>query len=401
MEHVDVLVVGAGISGIGAAYHLQDKCPGLTYAILEGRDNLGGTWDLFRYPGIRSDSDMYTLGYRFKPWTDPRDIADGPAILDYLNETAREFGIYENIRFGHWVASASWSSEQARWTVNVRKKNGASASISCRFLFLCSGYYDYDEGYTPEFAGADAFRGLVVHPQKWTDDIDYDGKRVVVIGSGATAVTLVPEMAKHAAHVTMLQRSPTYVATAPTIDPVAQWLRKMLPEKAAHTAIRWKKLLLFMALYQYCRRFPDRAREFFKQQAKEILGADYDVDTHFNPSYQPWDERLCLVPDGDLFRAIRVRAASVVTGRIERFTPLGIQLESGEELEADIIVTATGLKLKVFGGIDIEVDGRAVDPAKTMAYKGLMISDVPNFAFASGYTHSQVISTFRVQAALV
>lgn len=387
-EHVDVLIIGAGISGIGAAYYLQERCPRHSYAILEGRANLGGTWDLFRYPGIRSDSDMFTLGYRFKPWKDPKAIADGASILAYLEETAREYGIDRRIRFGHRVTAARWSSSEAKWTVEVSRADGTSHTFTCGFMFMCAGYYDYERGHSPEFAGAEDFRGRIVHPQHWTDDIDYEGKRVVVIGSGATAVTLVPELAKRAAHVTMLQRSPTYVLPAPAVDPHAKWLHERLPPAAAYSVTRWKKILFSMGLYQFCRRFPGRARRFVQDIIRSQLPEGYDVDTHFQPEYDPWDQRLCMAADGDLFQAIRSEKASVETDQIERFTASGLRLASGKELEADLVVTATGLRIKLYGGIALEIDGTPFSPQDHIAYKGLMLSDVPNMAFASGYTNA-------------
>jgi monooxygenase len=382
-EHVDVLVVGAGISGIGAAYHLQTSCPDRTYAILEARDDIGGTWDLFRYPGIRSDSDMYTLGYSFKPWTDPKAIADAPSILAYLRETAREHGIDGKIRFRQRVTRASWSSADARWTVETER-----AAFTCNFLFMCSGYYDYAAGYTPEFAGTQRFAGRIVHPQKWPDALDYAGKRVVVIGSGATAVTLVPAMAKTAAHVTMLQRSPTYIVSMPGEDRVANWLRRRLPDRVAYAITRWKNVLLGMWFYRFCRRNPTRARALITRWLTNELGPGFDVATHFNPRYNPWEQRVCLVPDSDLFAAMRAGHASIVTDQIETFTEKGLRLRSGTELEADIIVTATGLNLLFLGGLEATVDGMRVDFAKTVNYKGMMFSDVPNLALAIGYTNA-------------
>jgi len=390
--HFDVLIVGAGLSGIGAGFHLQQKCPGKSYVILEGRDCIGGTWDLFRYPGIRSDSDMFTLGYSFKPWTEPKAIADGPRILNYVRETAAENGIDKHIRYHHRVKRASWSTPDACWTVEAERVAGEGAvetiSFTCNFLFMCSGYYNYENGYSPEFPGAKDFSGRIVHPQKWTDDVDYAGKRVVVIGSGATAVTLVPEMAKTAAHVTMLQRSPTYVVARPAQDPVANKLRAKLPAKLAYHLIRWRNVLFGMYFFQLARRKPERVKQLILGGVKMALGPDYDIGTHFTPRYNPWDQRLCLVPDGDLFRSIREKRASVVTNQIETFTPKGIRLKDGSELEADIIVTATGLNLQVLGGLAVEVDGRAVDFARTLNYKGMMYSDVPNMASAFGYTNA-------------
>jgi monooxygenase len=391
-EHFDVLIVGAGLSGIGAGFHLQQKCPGKSYVILEGRDCIGGTWDLFRYPGIRSDSDMFTLGYSFKPWTEPKAIADGARILNYVRETAAENGIDRHIRYHHRVKRASWSTPDAFWTVEVERIAGEGATetvrFTCNFLFMCSGYYNYENGYSPEFPGAADFAGRIVHPQKWTDDVDYAGKRVVVIGSGATAVTLVPEMAKTAAHVTMLQRSPTYVVARPAQDPVANKLRAKLPAKLAYHLIRWRNVLFGMYFFQLARRKPERVKQLILGGVKMALGPDYDIGTHFTPRYNPWDQRLCLVPDGDLFRSIREKRASVVTNQIENFTPKGIRLKDGSELEADIIVTATGLNLQVLGGLEVEVDGRAVDFARTLNYKGMMYSDVPNMASAFGYTNA-------------
>jgi monooxygenase len=386
--HYDVLIVGAGLSGIGAAYHLQANCPNKSYAILEARETLGGTWDLFRYPGIRSDSDMYTLGYSFRPWTNPKAIADGPAILSYVRDTAEAHGIDKNIRYRHRVERAQWSSKDSRWTIEARTSTGETVRLTCNFLFMCAGYYDYDEGYTPEFPGRERFRGLIVHPQKWTSDIDYEGKRVVVIGSGATAVTLVPEMAKRAAHVTMLQRSPTYIVSVPERDRIADWMRERLPIGSAYALTRWKNVLFGMAFFAYCRRFPESAKKFLVGQVRKATRGKVDVETHFTPSYKPWDQRVCLVPDGDLFDVVRDGRASVVTDHIESFTEHGIRLRSGQELEADLIVTATGLKLKFLGGLQLEVDGQRIDSSKTMTYKGMMCSDVPNLAFAIGYTNA-------------
>ncbi|MGL3212551.1 flavin-containing monooxygenase [Bradyrhizobium sp. BR 1433] len=387
--HFDVLIVGAGLSGIGAGYHLQANCPDRSYAILEGRDCIGGTWDLFRYPGIRSDSDMYTLGYSFRPWTEPKAIADGPSILNYVRETARVYGIDKNIRFNHRVVRADWSSADSQWTVEVER--GPEKTIerfTCNFLFMCSGYYKYEHGYTPDFPGIADFAGRVVHPQKWTDDIDYTAKKVVVIGSGATAVTLVPEMAKTAAHVTMLQRSPTYVVARPDEDKVANWLRARLPAKLAYGLTRWKNVLFGMYFYRLCKRDPERVKKLILGGVRHALGPDYDVATHFTPRYNPWDQRLCLVPNGDLFQSLRSGGSSVVTDQIETFTRGGIKLKSGNVLDADIVVTATGLDLQVLGGLEINVDGARVDLSKTMNYKGLMYSGVPNLAAAFGYTNA-------------
>ncbi len=395
---VDVLIVGAGLSGIGAAYHLQTRCPDKTFAIFEARDRLGGTWDLFRYPGIRSDSDMYTLGYSFRPWKGPKAIADGNDILSYIRETAEAYGIDRKIRYKKRVEAARWSSRDARWSVDVRDgETGEITTTTCRFLYVCSGYYDYDEGYSPDFPGQGRFQGRVIHPQKWTDDVDYEGKRVVVIGSGATAVTLVPELAKRAAHVTMLQRSPTYIVSMPAKDPIAKWVRNVLPEGPAYAANRWKNVVLSMGFYAYCRKFPRHAKRVLvgrvSQQLRPKKGKAppaqvVDAKTHFTPSYNPWDQRLCLVPDADLFKVIRSGRAEVVTDHVEAFTEKGLRLKSGRELEADLVVTATGLKLKFLGGATVEVDGRKIEPSDTMVYKGMMCSDVPNMAFALGYTNA-------------
>ena len=388
-EHVDVLIVGAGLSGIGAAYHLQKNCPGKSFAILEGRESSGGTWDLFRYPGIRSDSDMFTLGYSFRPWKEAKAIADGPSILHYVRETARENGIDRKIRFGHRVTAAAWSSADARWTVEaVRVADQEVVRITCGFLFMCAGYYSYKGGYEPEFPGRARFAGRIVHPQKWTPDIDYAGKRVVVIGSGATAVTLVPELARQAAHVTMLQRSPTYVVARPAVDRVADFLRRNLPAKLAYACVRWKNVLWGMFIYKRCKSKPERMKRFIVGMVRQQLGPDYDVARHFTPRYNPWSQRMCLVPDGDLFEAIKAGRASVVTDTIDTFTEKGIRLASGAELDADLIVTATGLQLEVLGGLSVKVDGQLVDFSKAMTYKGMMYAGVPNLASAFGYTNA-------------
>jgi monooxygenase len=388
-ESVDVLVVGAGLSGIAAGYHLQTESPKLSYAILESRETLGGTWDLFRYPGIRSDSDMHTLGFSFRTWNGAKAIADGPAILEYIRDTARDHGIDRKIRYRHRVERASWSSETARWTVEARRTDtGEVVTLTCRFLFMCSGYYDYAGGYTPDFPGASRFAGRVVHPQKWTDDVDYVGKRVVVIGSGATAITLVPELAKKAAHVTMLQRSPTYILARPAVDRVARILDRVLPSKVAYDMTRWKNVLLGMALFNFSRRYPAHAKKMVVNEVRKILGPDFDVATHFTPSYGVWDQRLCLAPDGDFFTAMQDGRVDVVTDHIEAFTETGISLRSGKQLETDLVVTATGLKLLLLGDVKLTVDGAAVDVGKTMNYRGTMLSDVPNLAIALGYTNA-------------
>jgi cation diffusion facilitator CzcD-associated flavoprotein CzcO len=387
IEHFDVLVVGAGLSGIGAACHLQKHCPAHSVAILEARESIGGTWDLFRYPGVRADSDMYTLGYSFRPWEQAKAIADGPSILQYVRDTARDADIERKIRFGHKVKRAAWSSDDARWTVEI-EHGSTLLRLHCRFLFMCSGYYSYDEGYTPAFAGIEEFAGQIVHPQQWPERIDYAGKRIVVIGSGATAVTLVPELAKTAAHVTMLQRSPTWVVARPSEDLLANRMRRWLPSMLAYALTRWKRVLLGMYFFNLCKRDPGRVKKLLRGGVRAWLGPDYDVDTHFTPRYNPWEQRLCLVPDGDFFLAIRQQRASVVTGQIERFGANGLKLQSGEELDADLVITATGLDLKVLGGVQLSVDGTAVDLSKVLTYKGLMYSGVPNLASSFGYTNA-------------
>ncbi len=386
-EHVDVLIVGAGLSGIGAAYHIQAAFPHRSYTILESRDAIGGTWDLFRYPGVRSDSDMHTLGYRFRPWTQAKAIADGPSILSYVRDTAAEAGIDRHIRFGHRVQRAEWSTVDSQWTVDA-VHDGRPVRLTASFLYLCTGYYRYDAGYLPEFPGIERFRGTVVHPQRWPEDLDYADRKVVVIGSGATAVTLVPAMTDKAAHVTMLQRSPTYILSVPAEDPIANGLRRVLGPRAAYPIVRWKNVAIATLIYKLSRRRPAMIRSFLRKGAVKQLPSGYDVDTHFKPRYQPWDQRLCLVPDGDLFAAIRAGRASVVTGQIAGFTETGVRLDSGAELDADILVTATGLKLLVIGGIQLVVDGRDIKLPETMAYKGMMLSGVPNFAFTIGYTNA-------------
>ncbi len=387
--HVDVLIVGAGLSGIGAACHLQRECPDRSIAIVESRDAIGGTWDLFRYPGIRSDSDMFTLGYSFKPWRPTNTIADGASIRDYIREAASEHGIVRKIHFNRRVVSAAWSSEQGCWTVEVEDTaSHERTSVTCAFLFGCTGYYRYDKGYTPELEGTERFAGELVHPQHWPADLDYEGKRVVVIGSGATAVTLVPAMAQRAAHVTMLQRSPSYVLSLPSHDPLAALVRRVFSERRAYSLLRWKNVLIALALFQLSRRAPGFMRRLLRRGVASRLPAGYDVDTHFNPRYDPWDQRLCFVPDGDLFGAISSGRASIVTGRIEAFTERGLRLTDGAELEADVIVTATGLNLLALGGIELEVDGRAVELSATVGYKGMMLSGVPNLALTLGYTNA-------------
>jgi len=388
-EHVDVVVVGAGLSGIGAGYHLQTISPDRSYVILEGRDSLGGTWDLFKYPGIRSDSDMHTLGFSFKPWTEAKSIADGPSILQYLKQTVAQFGIDKHIRYGQVVTKAQWSTDDAQWTVtSTNKVTGASNTITCSFLFMCSGYYSYKKGHTPEFAGRERFKGLVIHPQEWPTDLDYAGKRVVVIGSGATAVTIVPSMADKAAHVTMLQRSPTYMVSRPDHDVLANRLRKVLPPKMAYNLTRFKNTWRQQLVYNKTRTDPNKVKQLLLGGIQLELGADYDIAKHFTPNYNPWDQRLCLVPNGDFFKSMREGKASVVTDHITSFTETGIQLASGEHLDADIIITATGLELVTLGEMDFFVDGNQVDFAKTWTYKGFAYSDIPNLASTFGYINA-------------
>ncbi len=386
-EILDILIVGAGISGIGAAVHLGKRCPGNSFAIVEARERLGGTWDLFRYPGIRSDSDMYTLGYNFKPWTSRQAIADGPNIMAYLHETVEEYGLDRHIRYQQKVVRASWSSAEAMWTVDLAHGDGSNSTLKCRFLFMCSGYYHYDEVHNPEFLGRDDFKGQIVHPQFWPEDLDYAGKKVVVNGSGATAVTLDPAMPETAGHVTMVQRSPSYVASRPGEDKFAIFLRKILPSKLAYLITRWRNVLMQLFFFNLARKRPKRIRKVLLNMVREELGPDYDMK-HFTPRYNPWDERLCAVPDSDLFNVIRDGKASVVTEHIDRFVEEGILLKSGELLEADIIVTATGLKLLTGGSADFEVDGEPINFGETVNYKGVMFSGVPNLGMTMGYTNS-------------
>jgi monooxygenase len=388
-EHLDVLIVGAGLSGVGAGHHLQTRCPGKTYAILEAREDIGGTWDLFRYPGIRSDSDMHTLGYRFRPWTDSQSIAEGPKILRYIRDTASEGGIDRHIHLRHRVVAAAWSSAEARWRVEAeRTDTGESVTLSCDFFFMNSGYYRYDEGYTPEFPGLDRFCGQVIHPQHWPEDLDYADKRVVVIGSGATAMTLVPALAKDAAKVTMLQRSPTYVVSMPGEDGIAIRLRRFLPDRLVYPIVRWKNVLLQGVSYRLSRKRPELMKRLLRKGVMKALPPGYDVDTHFKPRYNPWDQRLCLVPDADLFQALGDGSAEIVTDRVKTFTEGGIELESGSELEADIVITATGLNLLFLGGVRITIDGEEPDVSRALTYKGMMLNDIPNFAYTLGYTNA-------------
>ena len=386
-RHFDVLVIGAGLSGIGAAYHLQKHFPDKSYAVLEGRGAIGGTWDLFRYPGIRSDSDMFTLGYRFRPWKEAKAIADGPSIRAYVNDTAREYGIDERIIFNQWVTKYAWSSEDALWTVEVGE--GASRqTYTCNFVWNCAGYYRYSAGYTPDFPGAEEFSGEIVHPQQWPEDLNYEGKSVVVIGSGATAVTLIPSMADKTAHITMLQRSPTYMFAMPGTSPTAKFLNRLLPKSWTYRIMRWLRICLQQLTFNLARARPEQTRENLLKQTTEKLKPGYDVETHFSPDYNPWDQRICLVPDDDLFQVINDGKASVVTDHIDRFTKTGILLKSGEELDADIIVTATGLTLEALGGASVTIDGETINLADKLTYKGLMFEDVPNFASVFGYTNA-------------
>ncbi len=384
----DVIIVGAGLSGIGAAYHLQTACSGKTFALLEGRSAIGGTWDLFKYPGIRSDSDMYTLGFPFNPWENPKAIADGPSILQYIKDTAQKFGIDKKIKFNHKVVDASWSDSDKLWTLKIAgNEKVQEQQLRCKFLFMCSGYYDYDKGYTPEFPGRESFKGTIIHPQLWDSSIEYANKKVVIIGSGATAVTLVPEMAKKAEKVTMLQRSPTYVVSLPSEDKIANFFRKVLPSKLAYSLSRWKNILFSIGFYNASRKWPDGVKKFIQKGIKKQLGKDYDI-RHFDPKYKPWDQRLCIVPDADLFHSIKEGKVEVVTDTIKQFTPKGILLASGKELEADIIVTATGLKVQLLGGMSMHINGELGDTGKTHCYRGVMFSDVPNFAITVGYTNA-------------
>lgn len=386
-EHVNVLIIGAGLSGIGAAAHLVRDLPEKSFAILERRDDLGGTWDLFRYPGVRSDSDMHTLGYRFRPWTSDRVLADGASIKQYVRDTAAEYGILDKIRYRHRVLNADFSTETNLWTVRY-ETDGRRGEITADFVWACAGYYNYDQGYLPVFPGIETFKGTTVHPQFWPEDLDYAGKKVVVIGSGATAITLVPSMAPEAAHVTMLQRSPTYIMSIPSTDPTGSLFRRLLPAKIAAEQARWRNVVLQAGLYQTSRRRPDAVRALIRKLTMRQLPADYPVDVHFKPKYNPWDQRLCVVPDGDLFRAIRKGQASIATGEIETFTKTGIRLKDGTELEADIVVTATGLELSLMGGLELSVDGAAHKMPEHFVYKGAMIDGLPNFVFVVGYTNA-------------
>lgn len=383
-EHVDVIIVGAGLSGIGAGCLLRQRCPEQTFVILEARDRIGGTWDLFRYPGVRSDSDMFTLGYSFRPWPETRSIVDGAAIRDYVEDTARAYGIDRAIRFGRRVRAADWDGDTGRWTVAVEDGSGELTTMTCRWLSICSGYYDYDAGHRPRFPGEETFGGTIVHPQHWPADLDCSGHRVVVIGSGATAMTLVPALARTAAHVIMLQRTPSYVVSQPVTDPLAN----RLPRRLRPWVLRWKHILLTTAAYQYARRRPEAMKTLLRDGLRHALPESYDVDTHFAPPYQPWDQRLCVVADGDLFGELAGGRAEIVTDRIDRFTPSGIRLQSGRQLDADVVVAATGLTVHPLGGIRLSVDGTPVDPGRTVTYKGMMLCGVPNLTLVIGYVNA-------------
>jgi cation diffusion facilitator CzcD-associated flavoprotein CzcO len=392
-EHLDVLVVGAGLSGIGAGHYIQTECPWATYAIFEARGAIGGTWDLFRYPGLRSDSDMFTLGYSFRPWDGKKAIADGDTILQYIKDTAAEEGIDQKIRFHHKLLAADWSTPDGHYKVTAERTDPATGAtelvhLTAGFIYSCTGYYRYDKGYQPDFPGMASFEGTIIHPQFWPEDLDITGKRVVVIGSGATAITLIPSLAANAAHVTMLQRSPTYIASLPAVDPLANAMRKVLPDSVSGPALRWVRAMLTQGSYHLSKRRPGLVKAVLRRQVKAQLPKGYDIDTHFTPTYNPWDQRLCLDADGGLFKAIRAGKASVVTDHVDAFTPQGIALQSGEKIEADIIVTATGLELLFIGGAEITVDGEAGDPSERLVYKGTMIEGVPNFAVGLGYTNA-------------
>ena len=388
IKNIDVVVVGAGLSGIGAAYHLKHSCPDRSFTILEGRDAIGGTWDLFKYPGIRSDSDMYTFGFPFHPWKNPKAIADGASILEYLDDTVDTYGLRKHIQFGKRVVASNWSTADRKWTLTIGdSRSGQSQVISCSFLFMCSGYYDYNAGYEPDFPNVEAFKGVKIHPQHWDPNLDYANKKIVIIGSGATAVTLLPILAETAKEVTMLQRSPTYMANLPSEDVVANTFKKYLPKQLAHTLARWKNILLAIGIYHVSRKWPDKMSAFLRNQVKKRLRGHYK-DEDFTPNYNPWDQRLCAVPDGDLFKSIRSGKSKIVTNTIKSFVKNGVQLDSGEKLEADIIITATGLKVQLFGGMKLTVDEVPLEFAQSPAFKGVMLSDIPNFAFVVGYTNA-------------
>ncbi|MEO0895283.1 MAG: NAD(P)/FAD-dependent oxidoreductase [Bacteroidota bacterium] len=389
MPNYDIIIIGAGLSGIDAACHFKMKCPNKTFTIFEGRENIGGTWDLFKYPGIRSDSDMHTFSYSFKPWTYPKSISDGETIMEYLHETVQEYKIEEHIQFQHFITKANWSSKNNQWTLRGRNlATGEEIEASCNFLMICTGYYDYEEGYTPDFKGVDSFQGEFVHPQKWTADIDYTNKKVVVIGSGATAVTLIPAMVDKTHHITMLQRSPSYILSRPLYDGFSKFVHRVFPKKTAHFLARWKSILEQIYLYSISRRKPEAVKAYIEGKAKEVLGEEYDIDPHFNPSYNPWEQRLCAIPDNDLFHAIKEEKCTVVTDHIDTFFEKGIRLTSGKELEADLVVSATGLKIKIMGGMEVSIDNQKIDPSKLLTYKGIMLQDIPNAAIITGYTNA-------------
>jgi len=388
MQDFDIIIIGAGLSGIDAACHFSMNCPKKSYAIFEGRDNIGGTWDLFKYPGIRSDSDMHTFAYGFKPWTYNKTISDASTILEYLQETVEEYNIADKIRFNHYMTEISWSSEDNKWTVTgTDNKTNQAIKVTCNFLMVCTGYYDYENGYTPDFKGLENYKGQFIHPQKWTTDIEYENKEVIVIGSGATAVTIIPSMAEKTKHITMLQRSPSYIMSRPLYDPFAKIVHRFLPKKMAHFLARWKNILMSMYLYTMSKKNPKAISKYIKGEIKKVL-PDFDVETHFNPRYNPWDERLCAVPDNDLFNTIKDGKCTMVTDHIDTFTKDGIMLKSGKELKADLIVSATGLVIKMAGGMKIKVDGQEQDISKLINYKGLMMQNIPNSAFITGYTNA-------------
>ncbi len=388
-SNFDVIVVGAGISGIGAGHHLQEQCPNKSFVILEGRETFGGTWDLFRYPGIRSDSDMHTMGFRFKPWVDERFIADGPSIIEYLDETISENNLKDKIRYQHKVKTSSWSSSESKWTLEVENSSsGTTDKYKCNFLMLCGGYYNYEEGHNPDFKNQDQFDGPIIHPQKWPQDLDYKNKKVVIIGSGATAVTIVPAMADQVDHITMLQRSPTYFMAAPDKDMIGNFFKKIFRQKTAYFLTRWKNILLGNFFYNRCVKNPEKVKEMLINGVKDHLGEDYDIDTHFTPKYKPWDERLCFVPNADFFESMKAGKASVVTDHIDEFTETGIKLKSGKELDADIIIKATGLNLQFLNGIDVKVDNSSINISEKLAYKGRMFNDIPNLACSFGYARA-------------
>ena len=388
-KHFDVLIIGAGLSGIGAAHHISTKCPDHSFAILEARPRMGGTWDLFKYPGIRSDSDMYTLGYAFRPWIDKKALADGPAILDYIKNTAKEGGYENKIHYNHKVKNSNWSSEESQWKLDV-EITGTNEVVQyfCNFLFTCSGYYSYDAGYTPDFEGREDYQGIFIHPQEWPENLDYTGKKIIVIGSGATAVTLIPELAEKASLVTMLQRSPTYIMSVPEQDGIANWMNKYLPKKLAYQITRWRKILVGILFYNISRKFPDFMRNLLVKGVKKEMGPDAEVDLHFQPKYNPWDQRLCAVPDGDLFESLKNGTSEIVTDHIDTLIPKGIRLQSGKEIEADIIISATGLVMRFLGGMTMNIDGEEMDSSKRFVYRGMMFSNIPNMAQAFGYTNA-------------